>query len=82
MHHRQLSGIFVVAAKRTAFGAYGGTLKNHSATDLQTITNIAALKAGNVNPENVDCVVVGNVMQVRTKLCIISLNDQDLIQRL
>lgn len=28
-------GVYVVAAKRTAFGAFGGTLKGHSPTDLQ-----------------------------------------------
>lgn len=56
-------GIFIVAARRTAFGTYGGTLKDHSANDLQTIANSAALKAGNVDPTTVDAVYTGNVMQ-------------------
>ena len=30
-------GIYVVGAKRTAFGTFGGTLKGHSPTDLQVI---------------------------------------------
>ena len=28
-------GFFVVAAKRTPFGTFGGALKNHTPTDLQ-----------------------------------------------
>lgn len=56
-------GIFLVAAKRTAFGTYGGALKDHSATELQTIANAAALQAGNVQPDIVDGVYCGNVMQ-------------------
>ena len=28
-------GVFVVAAKRTPFGTFGGSLKNHSPVDLQ-----------------------------------------------
>lgn len=59
------TGIFIVAARRTAFGTYGGTLKDHSANDLQAIANSAALKAGNVDPSTVDAVYTGNVMQVR-----------------
>ena len=33
-------GIFVVAAKRTPFGTFGGTLKSHTPTDLQVSKNI------------------------------------------
>ena len=32
-------GVFVVAAKRTPFGTFGGTLKSHTPTDLQVISN-------------------------------------------
>ncbi|KAM4707504.1 3-ketoacyl-CoA thiolase, mitochondrial [Discoglossus pictus] len=58
-----LRGIFVVAAKRTPFGTYGGLLRDHSATDLGEIAAKAALAAGNVAPELVDSVVFGNVAQ-------------------
>ncbi|XP_053557077.1 3-ketoacyl-CoA thiolase, mitochondrial [Bombina bombina] len=58
-----LRGIFVVAAKRTPFGTYGGLLKDHSATDLGEIAAKAALAAGNVSPEIVDSVIFGNVAQ-------------------
>lgn len=55
-------GIFVVAAKRTPFGAFGGSLKAFSPTDLQTLAAAGALKAGNINPEIIDTVHVGNVL--------------------
>ena len=33
-------GVFVVAAKRTPFGTFGGSLKGHSPTDLQVDPDI------------------------------------------
>lgn len=59
------AGVFVVAAKRTPFGTYGGVLKDHSATDLAEHAAKAALAAGAVAPELVNSVIMGNVMQVR-----------------
>lgn len=59
------SGVFIVSAKRTPFGTYGGVLKDHSATDLAEHASKAALAAGNVAPELVNSVIMGNVMQVR-----------------
>ncbi|XP_033646653.1 3-ketoacyl-CoA thiolase, mitochondrial-like [Asterias rubens] len=56
-------GIFVVAAKRTPFGAFGGKLKDLSQTDLCEVAAKAALAAGNINPEIVDSTFVGNVAQ-------------------
>lgn len=58
-----LRGVFVVAAKRTPFGAYGGLLKDYSAIDLAEFAARAALSAGKVPPETVDSVIVGNVTQ-------------------
>lgn len=58
---RVVKGVFIVAAKRTPFGAYGGKLMNLTATDLQEVAFKAALAAGNVNPEWIDSVIVGNV---------------------
>lgn len=58
------AGVFIVAAKRTPFGTYGGVLKDHSATDLAEHAAKAALAAGGVAPELVNSVIVGNVMQV------------------
>ncbi|XP_010959686.1 3-ketoacyl-CoA thiolase, mitochondrial [Camelus dromedarius] len=58
-----LRGVFIVAAKRTPFGAYGGLLKDFTATDLAEFAARAALSAGKVPPETVDSVIVGNVIQ-------------------
>ncbi|KAB0379093.1 hypothetical protein FD755_010671 [Muntiacus reevesi] len=55
--------VFIVAAKRTPFGAYGGLLKDFTPTDMAEFAARAALSAGKVSPETVDSVVVGNVMQ-------------------
>jgi acetyl-CoA C-acetyltransferase/acetyl-CoA acyltransferase 2 len=55
--------IVFLAAKRTAFGTFGGALKNHSATDLGVIASRAALMASGVKPGDVDSVIFGNVAQ-------------------
>lgn len=56
--------MFIVAAKRTPFGAYGGLLKDFTAVDLAEFAARAALAAGKVPPETIDSVIVGNVIQV------------------
>ena len=56
-------GIFIVSAKRTAFGTFGGKLKNHSATQLATIAARAALQSASITPEKVDHIIYGNVIQ-------------------
>ncbi|XP_072108290.1 3-ketoacyl-CoA thiolase, mitochondrial [Mobula birostris] len=58
-----LRGVFIIAAKRTPFGTYGGKLKDYSAIYLAAHAARAALAAGQVSPELVDSVVVGNVIQ-------------------
>lgn len=57
-----VKGIFIVGAKRTPFGTFGGVFRNTSATELQTIAFSAALKEAGVASEQVDSVVVGQVM--------------------
>jgi acetyl-CoA C-acetyltransferase/acetyl-CoA acyltransferase 2 len=52
-----------VAAKRTPFGTFGGSLKNHSATDLGVIASRAAITQAGIKPEDIDHVVFGNVQQ-------------------
>ena len=59
----KMQNIFIVAAKRTPFGSFGGSLKHLTATDLATVATKAALEAGNVDPSVVDSVFVGNVIQ-------------------
>jgi acetyl-CoA acetyltransferase len=63
MSHLSKTAVFIVAAKRTAFGAFGGKLKDFSCTDLAVEAAKAALADGNVDPTIVDSVFVGNVSQ-------------------
>jgi len=56
-------GIFLVAAKRTPFGGFGGSLKSISATDLGTHATKAALDSIGLDPELVDSIFFGNVIQ-------------------
>ncbi|MCS6915660.1 MAG: acetyl-CoA C-acetyltransferase [Myxococcales bacterium] len=55
--------VWIVAAKRTPFGAFGGTLKDQSATDLAVAAAVAALEAGGISPGRIDQVIFGNVQQ-------------------
>ncbi|KAK4008840.1 3-ketoacyl-CoA thiolase, mitochondrial-like [Daphnia magna] len=55
-------GIFIVGAKRTPFGTFGGKLAGKTCVDLQETAAKAALSAANVNPELVDSVIIGNVL--------------------
>lgn len=69
-----LLGIFIVAAKRTPFGAYGGKFVKTSALELQEVAAKAALTSANIKPEVVDSVVIGNVLAVRSISIVISSN--------
>src|SRR5688572_31513300 len=55
--------IFIVSAKRTPFGTFGGKLKDLTAIELGVLAARAALESGKVAPEIVDHVVFGNVSQ-------------------
>lgn len=55
--------IYIVAAKRTAFGAFGGSLKGLSATDLGVHASKAALEQAGLPAEAIDHTVFGNVQQ-------------------
>ena len=57
-------GVFIVAAKRTPFGSFGGKLTGLSGTELSAAANKAVLEASKIDPQNVDSVVIGNVNQV------------------
>ena len=56
--------VYIIAAKRTAFGAFGGKLKGVTATVLGQHAAEAAMAAGKVDPAIVDSSVFGNVIQV------------------
>jgi acetyl-CoA acyltransferase 2 len=55
--------IWFLSGKRTAFGTYGGSLKDLSATDLALESAKAALAQAKVSPEDIQHVVYGNVIQ-------------------
>lgn len=55
--------IWIVAAKRTAFGAMSGAFKGISATDLAVHASKAALAQSGLEPNEIDQVIVGNVQQ-------------------
>ncbi|PAV83099.1 hypothetical protein WR25_02614 [Diploscapter pachys] len=56
------SGVFIVGAKRTAFGTFGGSLKNTNATELGVHASQAALAHAGVPADKIDHVVFGNVV--------------------
>jgi len=65
------SDIFITAAKRTPFGAFGGALKNFTAPQLGSHAGKAVI-ASLPSPTIVDSVVFGNVSQTTTDCSYIS----------
>lgn len=55
--------IVILPGKRTAFGAFGGSLKDFTANDLGVFAAKGALEASGVKPALVDHVIFGNVAQ-------------------
>ncbi|GAK83309.1 3-ketoacyl-CoA thiolase [Vibrio ponticus] len=54
--------VYIVAAKRTAVGAFLGGLKSLSAVELASSVIRSALQQASISPEDVDEVIVGNVL--------------------
>jgi len=54
--------VFIVGAKRTPFGSFGGSLKSITATDLAVHSSKAALAHANLSPEKVSETFMGNVI--------------------
>ncbi len=55
--------IVFISGKRTPFGAFGGSLKDVSATDLGVVAAKATLEQAGVSAEKVDHIIFGNVVQ-------------------
>lgn len=53
--------VFIVSAVRTPLGSFGGVFANVPATELGAIAIKGALEKGNVNPNDIDEVFMGNV---------------------
>ncbi|WP_028125117.1 acetyl-CoA C-acetyltransferase [Eremococcus coleocola] len=54
--------VVIVSAKRTALGSFGGSLKNINAVDMATEVVKASLKEINLDPSEVNEVILGNVL--------------------
>jgi acetyl-CoA acetyltransferase family protein len=55
--------IWIVGAKRTAFGEFSQSFKDISAIDLAVISTKAAIAQSGLNPDEIDQVILGNVQQ-------------------
>jgi len=55
--------VVFLSGVRTAFGAFGGALKGHSATDLGVVAAKGAISAAGIEPADVDHTVIGNACQ-------------------
>lgn len=55
--------IVIIAAKRTAVGSHGGSLVKYSPTDLGEFAARAALEQSQLDPEKIDHIIFGNVLQ-------------------
>jgi len=55
--------VVILGGARTAFGTYGGGLRDVSATDLGVIASKGALARSALAPEKIDQVIFGNVLQ-------------------
>jgi acetyl-CoA acyltransferase 2 len=60
-------GVFIVGAKRTPFGTFGGRLKDVDSIELGRIASVAALEQANLTPDLVDSVICGNINQMSSK---------------
>ena len=58
--------VVFLSAVRTGFGTFGGTLRDHSATDLGVIAAQCAIARAGVSPTDVGHVIFGNVIPSST----------------
>lgn len=58
-----MNEIVIVNGARTAFGAFGGGLSSLTATDLAVHASKGAIERAKVDPEIIDSVIMGNVIQ-------------------
>ena len=58
--------VVFLSAVRTGFGSFGGTLKDHSATDLGVFAAQCAVARAGIAPSDVGHVIFGNVVQTST----------------
>lgn len=63
MGGKKMREVVIASAVRTPIGAYGGMFKDVSAVKLGTVVAKEALKKANIEPNMVDEVIFGNVLQ-------------------
>ncbi len=59
----QSKDIVVLSGKRTAFGTFGGSLKDFTATDLGVVSSVAAIEAAGIAADQIDHTFFGNALQ-------------------
>uniref|UniRef100_A0A6P7F7L2 Uncharacterized protein LOC114326614 n=1 Tax=Diabrotica virgifera virgifera TaxID=50390 RepID=A0A6P7F7L2_DIAVI len=57
-----MSDVYIVAACRTPIGSFQGQFEKHSAVDLGAVVIAEAIKRANLQPEDVDKVIMGQVL--------------------
>jgi acetyl-CoA C-acetyltransferase len=62
-----MSKVFIVAAKRTAVGKFGGTVAGVSAADLGATVIKNILEETKIDPSKIDEVIVGNILSAGHK---------------
>ncbi len=60
---RPSGDVVILAGVRTGFGAFGGALKDQSATDLGVVAAKGALARSGISPDEIDHAVFGNALQ-------------------
>ncbi len=60
---RPSGDVVILAGVRTGFGAFGGALKDQTATDLGVVAARAVLTRSGIRPEEIDHAVFGNALQ-------------------
>lgn len=56
-----MKNVYIVAAKRTAFGSFGGSLKDLTATELGSVAARAAIAQSGATADAIDACFMGNV---------------------
>lgn len=59
----QPKDVVILSGKRTAFGTFGGSLKDFTATDLGVFSSVAAIEAAELTPDDIDHTFFGNALQ-------------------
>ncbi len=63
--------VFIVGAKRTAIGTFGGTLKDVPAVEIGVTASKAAIEHSKVDPKNIEEAIdryqLGQVFQLRAQ---------------